>query len=187
MRTQLRMKSILAVVCIGLYVSTAVAEAQTSAPALTDVSKPFWKTGTMTGESVLFIKPEDNGQPTAPLLFTPRKILSVTSSDGRTVYREGKDYLHTAGSRDLTLPAGSTIPARTMKELTPAKNSQPFGLVRRDGSGDILFGVSHEYADMQVVVTYTYDATRRNGKCRRHSSPSGNCRPRSESCVRRPR
>ena len=147
----------LSVACIVLCISAAVAPAQTSAPTVTDISKPFWKTATMTGESVLFVKPDDGRQATASLLFTPRRILSVASSDGRTVYGEGKDYLHTAGSRRLVLPAGSTIPARTMKELTPPKNSQPFGLVRRDGRGDILFGAKHEYADMQVVVTYTYE------------------------------
>lgn len=159
MRTQRRPTRVVLTVFTVVQVMVAVVVAQTSAPAVTDITRPFWKTGTMTGESVLFIRPENGGKATASLLFAPRKILSVASSDGKTFYREGKDYQHTAGSRDLSLPDGSAIPARTMKELTPPLNSQPFGLVRRDGRGDILFGAAHEYADMQVVVTYEFSGS----------------------------
>ncbi len=156
MMTRPRVVSIMTAACAIAQMMATVAAAQTSAPAAVDITKPFWKTMTMAGESVLFIQPDDGKPPTASLLFTPRKILSVTGSDGKTVFREGRDYRLTPGSRDLTLPPGSTIPARTMKDLTPPLHSQPFGLVRRDGRGDILFGASHEYADMQVVVTYEH-------------------------------
>lgn len=140
----------------GCLVATA-AVAQTTAPAGVDSTGPFWKTGTMTGESVLFMTPETGGPSKASLLFYPLKILAVTSSDGKVVYKEGRDYLLRPGTRDLSLPAGSAIRARTMAELTPPLRSQPFGLLRRDGRGDILFGASHEYADMQTLVTYTFD------------------------------
>ncbi len=156
MPVRLLRMSILHTACAAVHVAAAFGAAPATAPAVTDVSRPFWSTGTMTGESVLFIKSDDDRPAAATLLFVPTKILSVTSSDGRTVYREGRDYVHTAGSRDLALPTGSAIPARTAEQLTPPLGSQPFGLVRRDGRGDILFGASHEYADMQTVVTYTY-------------------------------
>jgi len=139
----------------GVVATTESRPAPETQP-VADASKPFWKSNTMIGESVLFIRPEDGGPATGTLLFAPLKILSVASSDGKTVYRPGTDYQHTAGSRSLVLPQGSTIPAKTMAELTPPKGSQPFGLVRRDGRGDILFGATHEYADMQVVVTYQH-------------------------------
>lgn len=113
----------------------------------------------MNGESVLFVRPDGGGTASASLLFTPRRVHSIISSDGRTTYREGVDYQYTAGSRTLSLPAGSAIPSRTLKQLTPPLRSQPFGLMRRDGSGDILFGASHEYADMQVLVTYEHSGT----------------------------
>lgn len=159
MRPLVRMAGVMSVVCGAVQVIAPVAIAQTSAPAVTDVRKPFWKTTTMTGESVLFIRPDDGGAATGSLLLAPRKILSVTASDGKTVYQEGRDYRYKSGSRDVSLPAGSTIPARTMKELTPPLHSQPFGLVRRDGRGDILFGAGHEYADMQVVITYEHSGS----------------------------
>jgi acyl-CoA thioesterase I len=146
--------------------TTAVPTTQTqpamvapAANALWNSRSTLWNSTIMRGESVLFIRPEDGGPATGSLLLTPRRILSVASSDGRTVYREGKDYQYTPGSRSVSLPAGSAIPARTMKELTPPKGSQPFGLVRRDGRGDILFAAGHEYADLQVVVTYEHSGT----------------------------
>ena len=156
MRMRFATMSVLSAACVVMHVSGAMGAGPTTAPAFTDVSRPFWDTATMTGESVLFIKPADGGQATASLLFEPTAIRSVTSSDGKTIYKEGQDYLLVTGSRQLTLPAGSAIPARTTEELTPPLGSQPFVLVRRDGKGDILFAAGHEYADMQTLVTYTY-------------------------------
>jgi len=80
----------------------------------------------------------------------------------------------------LSLPAGSKIPFRTMKELTPPRGSQPFGLLRRDGSGDILFGAGHEYADMQVVVTYEHSGT--EWKLPPPRLPNVSFRPRLDCC-----
>jgi len=118
--------------------------------------KPFWKSGVMVGESVLFVKVEEGTPITGRLLFTPTKILAVKNSSGTITYQAGKDYTVQPGSRTLTLPAGSSIPVATEKQLTPPLGSQPFSLRRRDGKGDILFAPSHEYADMQVVVTYEH-------------------------------
>lgn len=117
---------------------------------------PFWKSSTMVGESVLFVKAEDGKPVTGRLLFTPTKILTVQSSSGTITYQPGKDYIFRSGSRTLTLPEGSSIPVATEKQLTPPLGTQPFSLRRRDGKGDILFAPTHEYADMQVVVSYEH-------------------------------
>ena len=115
---------------------------------------PFWLDCTVRGESVLFVAPTAGGPPAATLWFPPVKVLSVRNAAGTVTYAEGRDYVLAPGGR-LTLPAGSAIPAKTAAELTPPKGSQPYGLVRRDGAGDILFGASHEYHDAQAQVTYT--------------------------------
>lgn len=119
-------------------------------------ARPFWKSTVMVGESVLFVKPDDGKPVTGRLLFTPGKILAVQNSSGTITYQPGKDYIFRSGSRTLTLPEGSSIPVATEKQLTPPLGTQPFSLRRRDGKGDILFAPTHEYADMQVVVTYEH-------------------------------
>ncbi len=117
---------------------------------------PSWKSTRMVGESVLFVKSEEGVSVTGNLLFAPVKILSVKSSSGLITYQAGTDYVFEPGSRTLTLPKGSSIPVATEKQLMPPLGTQPFNLRRRDGKGDILFAPSHEYADMQVVVTYEH-------------------------------
>lgn len=119
-------------------------------------ARPFWKSDRMVGESVLFVKGAEGAPITGRLLFPPTKILAVKSSSGLITYQPGKDYLFAPGSQTLTLPAGSAIPVATEQQLTPPLGTQPFNLRRKDGKGDILFAPSHEYADMQVVVTYEH-------------------------------
>jgi lysophospholipase L1-like esterase len=119
-------------------------------------AKPFWKSKTMFGESVLFLKEPGAKEVSAALLFTPTRILSVKSSSGDTTYTERKDYSHNPAARRLVIPPGSAIPVKTEADLTRADGTQVFRLTRRDGKGEILYGGLHEYHDMQVVVTYTH-------------------------------
>jgi lysophospholipase L1-like esterase len=118
--------------------------------------KPFWKSKTMFGESVLFLRESQSQEARATLLFTPTKILSVKSSSGDIIYKEGKDYRLDKGTGALVVPTGSAIPVKTVADLTRAPGTQAFRLTRRDGKGEILFGAGHEYHDMQVVVTYAH-------------------------------
>jgi len=115
--------------------------------------RPFWTSTTLDGESVLFVREGDVAS--APLLFLPTRVLSVR---GAVAYEEGRDWTWTAGSRRLTLPAGSRIPVRTPAELRRPAGSQAFRLTHRDGGGEILFGAGHEYHDLQVEVTYEHAA-----------------------------
>ena len=50
---------------------------------------PLWRGEQVWRETVMFIGKDDR----APLLHTPKEILHVTSYDGDTVYREGKDFV----------------------------------------------------------------------------------------------
>jgi hypothetical protein len=84
--------------------------------------QPFWRTSTMQGESVLFIK-DGAGEAKGKVLFTPRKVLKVANSSGETVYEAGRDYIWQRGSNEIVLPAGSRIPAKTPQDLRrPAKS-----------------------------------------------------------------
>ena len=118
--------------------------------------QPFWRSATMHGESVLFIK-EGGGSAKGKLLFTPTKILQVASSSGEIVYEAGKDYVWQPGSKEIVLPAGSKITWKTPQDLRRPAKSQKYNLTHRDGNGEILFGATHEYQDMQTLVSYEYD------------------------------
>ena len=110
----------------------------------------------MEGESVLFIKAGEGGA-RAKLLFEPTKILQVASSSGEVVYEAGRDYLWKPGSREIVVPTGSRIVWKSPHDLRRPAKSQKYALTHRDGNGEILFGGTHEYHDMQTLVTYEHD------------------------------
>ena len=110
----------------------------------------------MDGESLLFIK-EGEGAARAKVLFEPTKILQVTSSSGEVIYEAGRDYIWKPGSQEIMLPAGSRIVWKTPQDLRRPAKSQKYALTHRDGNGEILFGATHEYHDMQTLVTYEHD------------------------------
>ena len=119
---------------------------------------PFWLSTTMEGESVLFFQDGVDGRPRASLLFEPTGILSVRSSSGKVTYDEGADYAWRPHSKEIVLPPGSRIPFQTRADLRRPAGSQRYSLTHRDGNGEILFGATHEYHDMQAAVTYTHKA-----------------------------
>jgi lysophospholipase L1-like esterase len=116
----------------------------------------FWNSTTMVDESVLLVSGDAAGRAEAGLLFDPLSVLSVTDASGQTRYRAGRDYLVPPGTGRLAVPPGSAIPVKSRAEVSAAKGSQPYDLSRRGGTDEILFGASHEYHDMQTLVTYTH-------------------------------
>lgn len=118
--------------------------------------RPFWRSTTMQGESVLFIKDDAAKPPHAAVLFQPTKLLAVASSSGEATYEEGRDYVWNRDTREITLPAGSRIPFKTPQDLRRPAKSQRHALTHRDGNGEILFGAGHEYHDMQTLITYEH-------------------------------
>ena len=121
--------------------------------------QPFWRSTTMYGETVLFVSDGPGAEPSAALLFKPTRILSVGSASGEVTYEEGRDYIWHAGSREISLPAGSRIVFKSPQDLRRPAGTQAYALTHRDGQGEILFGGGHEYQDMQTVVTYEHQAT----------------------------
>ncbi len=118
--------------------------------------QPFWRSDVMHGESVLFVG-EGDDRPKASLLFAPTRIVSVCDSAGKIVYEEGRDYVFQPGTKEIVLPPGSRIVNKKPEDLRRPAGSQPYRLTHRDGNGEILFGASHEYHDMQTCVTYAHD------------------------------
>ncbi len=118
---------------------------------------PFWKSGIMEGESVLFVR-ERGGEPAkAPLLFTPARIVGLKSADGRTVYEEGKDFTWKRGSREIELPAGSRIPLKNRADMYPPNGAPQSIEGLRGKTVSLFFGEGHLFHDLQTEVTYSHE------------------------------
>jgi acyl-CoA thioesterase I len=143
-----------AIVLVGFLVSAS----ESAEPASATAGKlcPFWRSTTMEGESVLFIKDKADTPPRAALLFKPTRILSVSTSSGETTYQEGRDYVWRPGTNEIVLPAGSRIVFKTPQDMRRPAKSQRYALTHRDGNGEIFFGGGHEYHDLQTVVSYEH-------------------------------
>ncbi len=128
-----------------------------------DLFKPFWQGDTVEGESVLFVKDPSTGEAKAQLLFSVEAIVNVTRAvDWKTQngisFENGRDYVCEPGSREITLPKDSRIPSYASDALRRSAGSQKYKLTHRDGNGEILFGATDEYHQMQVCITYRHKA-----------------------------
>lgn len=117
--------------------------------------RPFWRGEIMEGESVLFVK-DKTGEARASVLFPIRELLSVQSSTGEIQYEEGRDYTWISGSREIVIPSGSRITTSTPDSLRRPARSQQYQLTHRDGNGEIYFGGSLEYHQLQTIVRYSH-------------------------------
>lgn len=122
-----------------------------------ELLQPFWVGDVVEGESVLFLRDQPDGEARASVLFPIQEILVVSNSVGDVTYEEGRDYVWEAGSREITLPAGSRIVSRTPDELRRPAGTQQYNLTHRDGNGEIMFGARLEYAEMQTCITYRHE------------------------------
>jgi acyl-CoA thioesterase-1 len=123
--------------------------------------QPFWLGDTVNGESVLFIKDPATGEAKTQLLFPVKEVLNATRAvdwrvPGGTTFEAGRDYVVTAGSREITLPKDSRIPSFTPDQLRRPAGSQKYRLTHRDGNGEILFAAGAEYHEMQVCISYRH-------------------------------
>lgn len=110
---------------------------------------PYWKGDTVYNETVMFMA-EDS----VPLLYKPTKILSVRSSDLKTEYVEGKDYVLQDGR--LVRLADSEMAYMTEEEYYPA---EPKNICHCNVPGHpyLLWGNDKFLWQHQVHVTYTHD------------------------------
>lgn len=123
---------------------------------------PVWEGGTIWRETFAMI--EENGQCSAPFLYSPEKIIRIESYDGKNVYELGRDCFVKDGrlflTRDSRIPQTGWETFYTSQE-TPSCDGKPgpdFGPVRTtDGKFLNLSAVGNpEYITRwQLAVTYT--------------------------------
>jgi acyl-CoA thioesterase-1 len=145
--------------CGCLHGTLAADPPQSSWNYSAELLRPFWQGQVVDGESVLFVRDPASGIARGRLLFPNSRLIRITlASEWRNpaavVFEEGRDFICSAGSREIMLPAGSRIPAFTPDQLRRPAGSQKYRLTHRDGNGEILFGAKDEYHQMQVAVTY---------------------------------
>lgn len=126
-----------------------------------DQLRPFWNGSIVEGESLLFVRDSLTGEARASLLFPVEEVIRVSravdwNSANGTIFEHGSDYVFKPGSREITLPKGSRIPSYTADQLRRPAGSQKYRLTHRDGNGEILFGATDEYHQMQISITYRH-------------------------------
>ena len=95
---------------------------------------PFWQSNLMYNESVLMIS-RNGALPTARLLFTPDKILSVRNAGLNIEYTKGKDWDFIDGQLRLLNESGCVF--LTDHQLYP--DSSSINTFPRKGGGYLLF------------------------------------------------
>ncbi len=80
------------------------------------IMRPIWETDTVYDEHLMMLLDSD-GNAAAPLLYMPKRILSVTDSTGAVKYEEGRDW--TLEGRELRLTQNSRIFAFPPEMLYP--------------------------------------------------------------------
>lgn len=119
---------------------------------------PIWKNKVVYNESIMFFpNAKTKEYDPAPLLYTPTKVLSVRSSDLKTEFKEGVDYVVENGKIKLT--KNSNIYKWDYDDYylqTPA--SVPIGSVSAPGRY-VRYASGNEYAEMQLAVTYEHNGS----------------------------
>jgi len=120
-----------------------------------ELMAPFWQSDVVHSESVLFVKDKQTGQAKASVLFPVKEIIAVRNAAQDITYEAGVDYKVEPGTRTITVPNGSRIVTSMPQELRREPGSQKHALTHRDGNGEILFGSTSEYHNMQTWITYS--------------------------------
>jgi hypothetical protein len=112
--------------------------------------QPFWKSGEMTGEPVLFIQQAGAKTASGKLIFTPTAKLEIKNPDGSLQYELGKDYRWAPGSRVIELTKSTRIPFKMVAEMTPGKG-------KPKTIGGVLHSEGRFFYDLQMMVSYQHD------------------------------
>jgi acyl-CoA thioesterase-1 len=116
---------------------------------------PFWKSSSISGDTLFFIQEEGQPHPAASLLLVPNSAPRLTSATRDVQYELGKDFIWKPGSRRIELPAGSRIPFKMRADMYPNPAADTAFAVSSGHPGKaLLFAEGHWYHDLEVVATY---------------------------------
>lgn len=137
--------------------------------------KWLWNTDLMYEEGLMFLQ-EENVPPSAKLLFTPSRLISVKKATGDVEYESGVDFVLSPGSRTITLTENSRIPRKNMAEMYPPPGPWEGSSIPacRDKDRNLFYSEGHVFHDLQVVVTYEHKNSKWQGPvpaCNRNYLP----------------
>ena len=121
----------------------------------TGPAAPVWSSREIEGDSLFFIRAENEPAAKASLLFIPERAPVLQSASREITYEPGRDFTWTAGSRAIVLTKDSRIPFKTTAELHPAPGSPNSYDGFRDGKSHMLYAQGHFFHDLQTVASYT--------------------------------
>lgn len=117
------------------------------------LGEPFWRSQTVFGESVLFVREKDAATADGKLLFAPAKILRVRSARGDAVFEQGRDFTVADDGRLLLTPQ-SRIPFLKSEDLyKPAGQKQAIKHKVGDPQTWLLW-MENGFHPLQVEVDY---------------------------------
>ena len=131
----------------------------------TDQSVPFWRSGRIDGESLLFIEAAPGKAATCSLLLRPGGPVSLTSATGEVEYVESVDYTIDQASGLLTRTSGSRIPHTTIAELRPSRDPDGSGFmhVRDNPTVFLMVDEGDVFHRRQITATYAFDLAQWTG------------------------
>ena len=124
------------------------------------LDEPFWRSKSIFGESLFFIRETPLAFPSARLLFPPAGPVQITSASRVIQYAHGGDYLVEADTGIVTLPAGSRIPFKEQADLYPGI-SQEHCMPHKRGEEQVglYFGEGHLFHDQQLEASYDHHSS----------------------------
>jgi lysophospholipase L1-like esterase len=131
----------------------------------TDSLVPFWRSGRMQGESLLFVEPAPGQPATCALLLPPSGPVSIESTTGEIQYVETVDYVLDRSSGLVTRTPGSRIPLTAVAELRPSLDPDGSGFmhIREDPAVFVMVAEDDTFHRRQVAVSYSFDRERWTG------------------------
>lgn len=119
-------------------------------------SEAFWKADTIVDERVQILKDGDDAF--GELLFAPRKIISVKSTDGSKNFIKGQDWKYKG--RTLWLSPGSAIPVIEMENLVFKEKKDGLSMPGKKEGTFVLFNENAYFSSRQISVTYIPNKSR---------------------------
>jgi acyl-CoA thioesterase I len=131
----------------------------------TDPWIPFWRSGYMDGESLLFLETIPGKPATSSLLMAPDGPVSLRSATREFEYVEDVDYTVDKASGLLTRTSGSRIPKTTVAELHPALDPDGSGFMHVRGNPNtfLMVGDGDVFHRRQAAASYWFDKAQWTG------------------------
>lgn len=118
--------------------------------------EPLWHSTIQYDEHVALIKEPQSDSADGTLLFSPGKMISVTSCDNKTIYEQGRDFTIDATAKRIVLTADSRITSITREELYKKPNEKRSVRSRLSDPNTWLLYAETWFPTIQVKVTYEH-------------------------------